>query len=135
MLFGRASKSFVFGLLTAVAVSTAVAPAQAAPTVSVKTGSLGSVYFASGSAKLNSAARITLWRWLPQVNAASTLNVVGYVQKSGSASNDRALSGGRVPRWSSHFSRTVAFRPVSPQKLEACRHLVVQQHLLDVLKL
>ena len=96
MLFGRASKSFVFGLLTAVAVSTAVAPAQAAPTVSVKTGSLGSVYFASGSAKLNSAARITLWRWLPQVNAASTLNVVGYVQKSGSASNDRALSAARA---------------------------------------
>jgi hypothetical protein len=96
MTFGRTSRAFIFGLLATIVVGTAVAPAQAAPKVSVTTGSLGSVYFASGSARLTPEARATLWGWLPKVNAAATLNVVGYVQKSGSAANDHALSSARA---------------------------------------
>ena len=84
------------GAIGALLMSLNVATTQAAPQVSAATGSLGSVYFTSGSAKLTSAARTSLLSWWPKVERAATLNIVGYVQKSGSAANDRQLSLARA---------------------------------------
>lgn len=90
------TRLLIVGLISALFVSFNVPAAQATSQSSRAGTSLGSVYFQSGSAKLTSAARITLWRHLAKVKTAATVNVVGYVQRSGSAANDLSLSSARA---------------------------------------
>ena len=65
------------------------------PTI-VKPGSLGSVYFDVGSAKLSVAAKRTLAVWSTRLNGVTKIHVVGYVNPSANTTTNKRLSLARA---------------------------------------
>ena len=90
------SRNVVVGLVAALALATVPTSANSSARSTSSIGSLGSVYFSSGSSVLSPDAKSTLAGWSVSLKQASNVDVTGYVQKSGSSANDLSLSKARA---------------------------------------
>jgi hypothetical protein len=97
-------------LISLAAIALTATGMTSASTASEEMAEAGTVYFASGSAKLTPAAKQTLKLIAANYSEVNTFVITGYVQKTRNTKNDDSLSKARALR-AKKFLRTVGGSP------------------------
>ena len=92
----RTRTYFVMLMMCVTLLGASLTNVHAKPSVVIKPGSLGSVYFVAGSAKLDVSAKRTLNVWAGRLKYASKVDVIGYVHPTKNVANNKTLSLARA---------------------------------------